>query len=269
MTAVAPAIVSGCVPSDWGASALLRPARRAVSVAPALPHQEISFATNAGIIHGWLFRTTESRRGLIVYLHGVGDNRQSGNGLALRFVPKGFDVLAYDSRAHGISQGQYCTYGFYEKHDVSLALDAVGARSAILFGSSMGAAIAIQAASVDHRVSAVVAQSPFSDLPTIIRERAPFFLTRRTVAEAIASAELLARFSVTDVSPLRAATNVQIPVLLVHGELDREIAPAHSERIYQQLAGRKKLMIVPGASHNDVLARDEVWRAIEDFVNGY
>ncbi len=261
------AIFSSCVSADWGANALLRPVRRSVSIAPSLPHEEISFATSAGTLHGWLFRTPAPRKGLIVYLHGVGDNRQSGNGVALRFVPKGFDVLAYDSRGHGTSEGQYCTYGFYEKHDLSRALDAIGANTAILFGSLMGAAVPIQPASVDQRVSAVIAQSPFSDLPTIIRERAPFFLSRRNVGEAIALAERLARFSASEVSPERAASDVHVPVLLVHGEVDREITPSHSQRIYQQLAGRKRLMIVPGAGHNDVLAREEVWRAIEGFID--
>jgi len=115
----------------------------------------------------------------------------------------------------------------------------------------------------------VIAQSPFSDLPTIIAERAPFFVSRRYLAEAITRAERLAGFSVDEVSALRAASNIRIPVLLLHGELDREIAPAHSHRIYQQLAGRKQLMIVPGAAHNDVLAREDVWRAIADFVERY
>jgi alpha-beta hydrolase superfamily lysophospholipase len=258
--------LASCVPADWGANALLRPARRPAAAEPDLPHKRISFVSGGLTLSGWLFQATTRRKGLILYLHGVGDNRQSVNGVALRFVPKGFDVLAYDSRAHGMSEGQYCTYGFYEKLDVSRALDTVGASTAILFGSSMGAAIAIQAASLDPRVAGVIAQSPFPDLPTIIRERAPWFLSRRNVTEAIALAERLAQFSISDVSPLRAASDIRVPVLLLHGKLDRETSPAHSERIYQQLGGRKKLMIVPGAGHNDVLAREQVWRAIEDFI---
>ncbi len=152
------AILSGCMPPEWGANALLQPTRHRLSVHPNLPHEEIKFQSDGKTLHGWLFRTNTTRRGLIVYLHGLGDNRQSGNGVAQRFVPKGFDVLTYDSRAHGESDGDYCTYGFYEKNDVSRALDTIGADTAILFGSSMGGAIAIQAASIDPRVSMVIAQ---------------------------------------------------------------------------------------------------------------
>jgi hypothetical protein len=35
-------------------------------------------------------------------------------------------VFAYDSRAHGESDAAACTYGFYEKQDLSRALDRLG-----------------------------------------------------------------------------------------------------------------------------------------------
>jgi pimeloyl-ACP methyl ester carboxylesterase len=66
-------------------------------------------------------------------LHGISDNRRGAEGLAARLGPLGYDVLAYDSRGHGRSQGRFCTYGYYEKRDVSAALDMLQARDAILF----------------------------------------------------------------------------------------------------------------------------------------
>ena len=56
-------------------------------------------------------------------------------------------------------------------------------------GFSMGAAVALQAAADDPRIDAVVAVSPFSDLRTIVHERAPFFATRRDIARAFELAE--------------------------------------------------------------------------------
>lgn len=54
-------------------------------------------------------------RGTIVYLHGVADNRTSGDRVVARYTAQGYEVIAYDSRAHGDSQGTMCTNGFFEK----------------------------------------------------------------------------------------------------------------------------------------------------------
>lgn len=110
-----------------GANAILHPYRRRATVAPVIPFEDFAFVNDGVTLRGWRFRGSRPRRGLIVYLHGVADNRQSGLGFAQRFVPQGFDVAAYDSRAHGDSGGDACTYGFHEKEDLSRALDALQA----------------------------------------------------------------------------------------------------------------------------------------------
>ncbi len=255
---------TACMPPEWGANAILHPMRRAVTRVPTLAHEDVSFRTDDGLLlKGWLFRTSaQQRRGLIVYLHGIADNRQSGVGVAQRFGPQGWDVLTYDSRGHGESEGTDCSYGFREKRDVSRALDAVGAHDAVLFGSSLGAAVALQAAAEDGRVRGVIAQSPFSDLLTIIRDRAPFVATSREVADAVALAEKQGGFQAADVSPQRAAARIHVPVLLIHGAADRDTRPAHSQRVFDALAGPRQLLLVPGAGHNDTLSGDDTWRAI-------
>ena len=36
-----------------------------------------------------------------------------------RFQRRGVDVVAFDSRAHGESDGEMCTYGYWEKRDLA------------------------------------------------------------------------------------------------------------------------------------------------------
>jgi pimeloyl-ACP methyl ester carboxylesterase len=256
----------GCLPKEWGANAILHPWRRPLVLSPDLPHESVTFSDGDVRLEGWLFRATGPRRGLIVYLHGIADNRQSGLGVAQRFVPRGYDVLVYDSRAHGRSTGEACTYGYYEKQDLVRALDAVSAHEAVLFGSSLGAAVALQAAAIEPRVRGVIAQSSFSDLRSIVRDRAPFFATAGDVADALTLAGRWAQFPPDEVSPERAAAQIHVPVLLLHGQKDHETRSLHSERIYRRLAGRRQLLIVPGAGHNDVLAREGVWQAIDAWL---
>jgi pimeloyl-ACP methyl ester carboxylesterase len=256
----------GCMPPEWGANALLHPTRHAPGLAP-VAHEDVAFHSGGLLLRGWLLRGSGPRRGLIVYLHGSSDNRRSGLGIAARLGRKGFDVLTYDSRAHGESDGNACTYGFYERGDLVVALDAVGARSAILFGASLGAAVALQAAPLNERIRGVIAQSPFSDLATVARERAPWLATEREIREAFAIAERKGRFRVADVSPVRSAAAIRVPVLLIHGADDSDTPSDHSRRIFAALAGPKQILVVPGAGHNDVLAHDGVWQAIESWLD--
>ena len=265
--------MAGVRPVDWGAAAILHPARRPLVAVPDLPFEPVRFASGEIGLEGWLFRPSGGSagfgRGLVVYLHGIGDNRGSVLGAARRLTAEGFAVLAFDSRAHGRSSGDTCTYGYYEKRDVSAALDAVGAREAILLGHSLGAATALQAAAVDRRVIAVIAASSFSDMPSIVRERARWFhLPSAFVEASIARAGELGRFPPDEASPVALAPSVTAPVLLLHGAADGKTVPAHSLRIAGALKGPHRLVFLPGVGHDEILGREEAWREIEAFLAG-
>jgi pimeloyl-ACP methyl ester carboxylesterase len=262
-TAVA---LAACIPASWGAGAILHPSRRPLTTPRPAAAAEVEIPGDGVRLRGWLFRSAVPRRGTVVYLHGSADNRASGVSLAARFLPSGFDVLMYDSRAHGESEGAACTYGFYEKRDLSRAIDALGAAPVAAIGVSLGGAVALQAAADDPRIVAVVAIASFSDLRTVVRERAPFFASRQDIAAAFALAEQQARFRADEVSPLAAAARIRVPVLLVHGERDVDTPPAHSERVFAALRGPKRLLLLPGAGHDDPLP-DGVWHEIAAWLD--
>ena len=111
----------------------------------------------------------------------------------------------------------------------------------------------------------IVAVSPFSDLRTVAAERVPFFASRANIDQAFRLAEAEAAFRADDVNPAAASARIRVPVLVIHGADDRDTPPAHSERIYEALSGPKKLLLVPGAHHNDVLTAD-AWREIDAWV---
>src|SRR4029079_12296849 len=109
------AVLTGCMPASWGAGALLHPRRRHVSMARPGGAQDLDVQSAGVTLRGWRFRASGPRRGTVIYLHGSADNRTSGLFVAQRFTPRGYDVVVYDSRAHGESGGEACTYGYYEK----------------------------------------------------------------------------------------------------------------------------------------------------------
>jgi hypothetical protein len=108
-----------------GAQALLHPARHPVTSGTPAGCITRTLAVADAALTGWICEARAQPRGTLVYLHGVADNRQGGLGIIQRFVPLGFTVVAYDSRAHGDSTGDACTYGYFERDDLYRILDTV------------------------------------------------------------------------------------------------------------------------------------------------
>lgn len=248
-----------------GAGGLLHPFRHRLSVAPPHSCRDAAFAGVGVELAAWKCRASGVRRGTLIYLHGVADNRGGSVGVIRRFGELGLDVIAYDSRAHGNSGGDVCTYGFWEKQDLRRVLDTVGAGPIVLLGTSLGAAVALQLAAEDVRVTGVVAAETFSDLRTVATERAPFFFTANTLARAFQLAEQRGHFAVDAVSPVAAAAKITVPVLLIHGDADSLTSPDHSRRVFAMLGGPKRLMLVAGAGHNGSLTA-ETWEQIERWI---
>ena len=248
-----------------GAGGLLHPARRHVTAATPSTCANATFTGEGVVLKGWQCHASVPHRATLVYLHGVADNRSSSVGVIDRFGKRGFDVIAYDSRAHGDSSGNVCTYGFYEKQDLHRVIDTIERGPIVLVGTSLGAAVALQEAALDSRVAAVVAAETFSDLRTVATERAPFVFTARIIDRAFRLAEQQGHFDVDAVSPAAAAARIEIPVLLVHGADDADTPADHSRRVFAALAGPKRLIVVPGARHNESL-RPDVWNEAERWL---
>lgn len=195
-----------------------------------------------------------------MYLHGVADCKIDGIRFAKLMHDHHFNVFLYDSRRHGESDGKFCTYGFYEKHDVIKIIDYLISRTDIhpgkigLFGTSMGAAIAIQAAAIDSRITSVVAENSFANLRSIFDDyqkriiKLPFHYLRNLV---IIRSELMAKFKASDVSPLDAVKNIHIPILFTYGSNDQLIKHQYSLMLYDAMTGPKDIFPIEHATHND------------------
>jgi len=141
-----------------------------------------------------------------------------------------------------------------------------------LFGSSMGAAIALQVAALDRRVSVVVAESGFATLRSIFDDyqkrmiKLPWHYLRNIV---IRRSERLAHFKANAVSPLEAVREIRIPVFIVHGTADDLIDFRYSVMVYEQANEPKELWLIPGARHNDIVdvGGEEYRRRILEFFD--
>jgi hypothetical protein len=227
-----------------------------------LPQETLTLVMPDGVpLHGWFVKRTSGAVGTIIYLHGVGDCKIGGVPIARFLYSLGYNIFLYDSRQHGESGGRYCTYGYYEKHDLKFVIDHLLSRQDVsigpigVFGTSMGAAIAIQAAVLDPRIRAVVAEASFTSLRDVIVEyqrriiKLPWHFLRNA---AMARSQKVGRFKGREVSPLDDVARLRTPILFIHGTDDTFIRLDHSQKLYAAANEPKKLVVIDGADHNDI-----------------
>jgi len=107
----------------------------------------------------------------------------------------------------------------------------------------------------------------FSDLASVVHDRAPALVPNWILARGLRLAEQRGRFVVANVSPVRAAAELRIPVLLIHGARDVDTSAEHSRRVFAALGGRKRLIIVEHARHNESLRDAAVWSEIDRWID--
>ncbi|MCK9409446.1 MAG: alpha/beta hydrolase [Bacteriovoracaceae bacterium] len=241
---------------------------RGMPISPSqlgLPFDDFRFTASDGEsqLSAW-FIPAAKPIGTIIYLHGVADNKMAGLLLAKVFYDHQFNVLIYDSRAHGESGGRYCTYGYHEKYDVQQAIIAVrkiGQEKNIVvgnvgvFGTSMGAAIAIQTASIEPRIRAIVSEAAFATLRQITVDyqkrlmRLPWHFLRNI---AMKRSETIAQFKHREVSPLASVSRIHAPIFFIHGIEDRFIKYQYTQELFIAANEPKEVWFVAGAKHSDV-----------------
>lgn len=243
--------------------------------------ENVAMRTRDGLqLKGWFFKVKDEAP-TIVFIHGHNDNRFQGFLRAKGLLQNGMNVLTFDLRGHGESQGSYCTYGYYEKNDIAAVLDYLETRHDIdtrrfyLMGSSMGAAIAIQAAE-DPRVKAVIAEGPYANLREVALRYAtlfgliPKFVVYPAAEVALRLGERVAGFHVSQIEVSNCAKKVRCPILLIHGTSDWQIPCYHSERIFANVGSQKYLWLVEKARHDKCyrVSGEEYIKRICDFING-
>ena len=213
----------------------------------------------------------------IICLHGKGGLKEHYIPLAEELSNRGHNVVIFDQRAHGESEGKYCTYGYYEKRDVQSIIDTIRVRypktKIGVWGTSLGGAVALQAMQVDKRIDFGIVGSTFTNLENIIYDYADRLLNIQTsliLEPAIQNAEKLANFSIDEVKPVESVKHIRQPILLMHGEADERIDVAYGKTLFANLKSeQKELILVEGGKHNGLLAHGgaELKEKVYTFIN--
>lgn len=225
-----------------------------------LRYEDISFASplDGTTLRGWYIRAPQPTGRALVIVPGIDDNRLVSGislGLAVDLVADGFDVLAFDLRCQGESDGDTLSFGAREQDDVLGAVAAArarGARHVAVIGFSMGTAAAMLAAARSPDIEALVLDSAFADLtPTLGDElRSDYHLPQPIVAYALFLYGVLSGTDPAAVAPAAVVGALAArPMLFIAGVDDRTVAPGDGAAMAAAAGANAEYVLVPGVGH--------------------
>ncbi len=229
-----------------------------------LRHERVSFPTEDGLtLRGWFIpaagatqRGQGRRLPTIIAGHGYPADKANILGHVLFLHPR-FNLLLFDFRYFGESEGTYTTAGILETRDARAAVDYLLRRGDVdgerigAIGFSMSAAAFLMARS--PKIKAIVAESPYATLSDLIEGQFGFLpaLIRPPLANLTALyARLLLGVRVSEGAPVEAVRDLKTPLLIIHGETDSQIPVRHAHRIAASAdPATTEIWIVPNADH--------------------
>lgn len=223
-------------------NALLYFPTRAVVGTPAdaaLDYRELRPRTGDGQrLHAWWIASRADALGHVLFCHGNGGDIGERVPLAGLLAEVGFDVLLFDYRGYGHSTGRPSEEGTYR--DVRAALACLlqqpetDASRVHYVGESLGGAVALELA-LAHRPATLALLSTFTSIRDMSRLHYQF-IPRALVPDAYPS--------------LRRVRQIDVPLLVVHGERDDLVPISHGRRLFEAAGGPKRLRSLPGVGHD-------------------
>lgn len=204
-----------------------------------LAYEDVSLRTVDGVhLHAW-FIPADNPRATVLFCHGNAGNISHRLESIRLLHSLGLQVLIFDYRGYGQSEGSPSEAGTYHDADAAwrhLRQDrALPASGIIIHGRSLGAAVAADLAS-RTRPAAVILESAFTSVPDMAAGIYPWLPVR-----------LLSRYRYNS---LDKVARIAAPLLLVHSRDDGIIPFAHGQRLFDRAREPKSLLEINGG-HND------------------
>lgn len=187
----------------------------------------------------------------ILYSHGNGEDMGAIHPVLQEFADHGFAVFAYEYPGYGHSQGPATETNACRAAEAALnhltQVIGVPVSRVILYGRSVGSGPSLFLAR-RHRVAGVILEGAFVSAYRVVT-RLPLFPGDRF-------------------PNLKRIQSLRVPLLVIHGALDRTVPFWHGLRLYRTAPGPKQCLWISEAGHNNIreLAGEKYWKSMQDFT---
>ena len=173
----------------------------------------------------------------ILYFMGNAGSLPSAGPRLTEFALQGYGIVALNYRGAGGMPGAPSQEVLTS--DALLAYDlASGNGPPVIYGTSLGAAIAVQVAS-QRPARALVLETPFAQTCEAAQYHYPLIPACAVMWDE--------RWE-----SIEAIVRVSAPILIQHGDADRLIPLEQGQRLFDAAPEPKRLIVYPGGRHNDL-----------------
>jgi pimeloyl-ACP methyl ester carboxylesterase len=223
-----------------------------------LAGEEIAFTTTDGLTLRGVWVPAAGSDKAVVILHGHGGSYDFDLYRTPALHEAGFNVLLFDFRAHGRSDGKQMTFGYKERRDVSATVEFLhnrGVHHIGLLGFSYGGIVAMLSAADNPRIGAVISDGGPARIRTPIATRITEMGFAHWLAKSIAwliifSTSIRLRTNLFQFQPIHWVGSISPrPILFIHGDQDKYL-PDFDE-LYEAARPPKEVWRLPGIGHTN------------------
>lgn len=248
----------------------------------AVEKEEVFITTNDGFeLQGHTY-THDDVDEWVFIVHGYKADEENSLLLAPYFYEADYNVLTYDLRAHGRSEGDFIGMGHLDSDDLLIwteyVMDTYEGSEIVYHGTSMGAATVMNTVGdkdLPDAVRGFIIDAGFSSIWGIFGSELDhrFGLPTFPVLDmADAMARVRAGYSFkNDGSGIDGVADSEIPMLLIHGEKDDFVPVSMAHEIYNaKVVGDKQIEIFEDAGHSESKYADEerYFELVFEFLEG-
>ena len=219
--------------------------------------EDVNFSSQDQVLlNGWFIEG--SLRRVILFCHGNFGNMSSRVDIIKDLSVLGYNVFIFDYRGYGMSNGVSNERGLY--------LDVLGAydylidkgfedKDIIVFGRSLGGAVAIFLASFTRGLRGVIIDSTFISARALGHDILGYNLPEFLVSNRFES--------------IKRIKKINIPKLIIHSEEDDLIPFYHGEKLYKEAPEPKLFLSIRGSHDNCISESSDIYVAgIKKFLEG-
>lgn len=208
-------------------------------------------------LHGWWLPAQGPVRGTVLHLHGNAANVSNHLPLVAWLPKAGFNLLTFDYRGFGRSQGEPSLDGVVADGLAALAWlrhqPGVDAQKLIVLGQSLGGATAVRVVAADPAgVKLLVLDCAFSSYRGIAQDA-----VRGSWLGWVAPAAL-PLLPGHDKDPVSVIRKLPVPLFVLHSTDDGVVPIAHGKALYAAAPEPKQWLEVQHTQHVDGLTHEPV-----------